>query len=785
MRCFLIANRRWASGVFVVIVAAVSAMAPAARAADPVAADNNDAQLTEIVVSAQRRTENLQNVPISAQVIGGTALMEQNLNSLVDVSQTLPAVHVSNGAASGDMYIRGIGSGDQQSFDQSVGTFVDDIYHGRARMSDNVFLDLDRVEVLKGPQSTFFGNNAIAGALNIVTKKPTDTFDASARALYGSDGQYAFESAVGGPLAQTLSVRVAGIVDGGQGWIKDVATGQYGPNTYNDAGRITFLFKPTEGFDATLKVEAGRNRESGDLNLQMVNCPAAAPFTPGAFCAAAIKAGVPNYIPGHLGNLDADAPGQGTYLSTVETALTMNYHQWGHTFTSVTGEYNYNYNQNLELDVTPVAGATVQAPEQYRQFSQEFRVASPAQQAIEYLAGVYFQSDHLYYRQDNNFPFLTPVFEGAPPFAALDPYLPVSEDYNYSQPEHVYSVFGSASWNATDALKLTVGVRGESDEKSYNREFNYGTGTSVYGGDVPLPASVASLPAHVFGTPPGTLSGTRTDRDWMPSAKLQYQLDPKAMLYASFSQGFKAGGFNGSDTTGVAANMPFAPEHVNAFEAGIKSQWLDNTLLMNLDVFRSNYRNLQVVVEEGYATGSGVAVVRNAAASQSQGLEYQGQWVASDYFRLSTDLTYLNSRYVSYPNAAPSALQQVSGLAAQNLSGAPTEYAPLLSGSVTGAFTFRFPDQLKFIAALSPFFTSSYYVLSSEDAASRQSSYLRLDARLTVETADGRWGLDVIGKNLTDRHVITFATIAPTSPGTYFISQAEGSNVAIQARFHW
>jgi iron complex outermembrane receptor protein len=786
MRRFLFANRSFTFCAAAGILAAISASvgAPPARAADSDTA-GNDSQLTEIVVSAQRRTENLQSVPISAQVIGGAQLTEQNLNSLVDVSQTMPAVHVSNGAASGDMYIRGIGSGDQQSFDQSVGTFVDDIYHGRARMSDDVFLDLDRVEVLKGPQSTFFGNNAIAGALNIVTKKPTDTFDASARALYGSDGQYAFESAVGGPLTSALSVRVAGIVDGGRGWIKDVATGDDGPNTYNDAGRVTFLFKPTENFDATLKVEAGRNRESGDLNLQLVNCPAGAPFTPGPFCAAAIKAGVPSYIPGHLGDFDADAPGQGTYLSTVETALTMNYRLWAHTFTSVTGVYNYDYNQNLELDVSPVAGATVQAPEQYHQFSQEFRVASPSQQPIEYLAGVYFQSDHLYYQQDNNFPFLTPKFAGAPPFAGLVPYLPVSQDFDYSQPEHVYSVFGSASWNVTDALKLTAGIRGESDEKSFTREFNYGTGTQIYGGDVPLPASVATLPAAVFGIPPGTLTGTRTDRDWMPSAKLQYQIEPQAMFYVSFSQGFKAGGFNGSDTTGIAANMPFAPEHVNAYEAGIKSQWLDNTLLMNLDIFRSNYRNLQVVVEEGYSTGNGVAVVRNAAASRSQGIEYQGQWAASDHFRLSADVTYLDSRYVSYPNAAPSSLQQAAGLSAQDLSGAPTEYAPLMSGSVTAAFTARFADRLKFIAAVSPFFTSSYYVLSSEDAASRQSAYLRLDARLTLETADGRWGLDLIGKNLTDRHVITFATIAPTSPGTYFVSQAEGSNVAVQGRFHW
>jgi iron complex outermembrane receptor protein len=752
---------------------------------DAAAAGSSDAQLSEIVVTAQRRPETLQSVPISTQVISGQTLGTQNLNSLVDLSQTVPSVHVSTGAASGDMYIRGIGSGDQQSFDQSVGTFVDDIYHGRARMSDSTFLDVDQVEVLKGPQSTFFGNNAIAGALNIITKKPTQTFDASARVLYGSDGQYAFEGAVGGPVTDTLAVRAAAIVDGGEGWIRDVSTGQTGPKTYNDGGRLSFAFTPSADFDATLKIEGASNRESGDLDLQLVNCPPGAPFTAGAFCQASVAAGVPSYTPNHLGDFEADAPGQGTSLSTFETGLTMNYHLAGQTLTSVTGFYNYHYNQNLELDSTPIAGATVQAPEQYHQFSEELRLASPTGQTLEYLAGAYFQTDTLLYRQDNNFPFLTPTFESVPPFAPLVPYLPISQDTTYSQPEHVYSLFGSASWNVTDSLKLTAGIRGSYDKKDYTRSFNYGTATSVYGGDIPLPAALAPFPQAVFGTPTGTLTGSRVDHDWMPSARIQYRFDPKVMLYASFSQGFKAGGFNGSDTTGIAANLPYQPEYVNAYELGLKSEWLDDTVLMNLDVFRSNYRNLQVVVEEGYATGNGVAVVRNAAASQSQGVEYEGQWVASRNFRISTDVTYLNSRYVSYPDAAPTALQTQEGLSAQNLSGQRTEYAPLWSGSVTAAFTTAIPGNLKFTAALIPFFTSSYYVLSSEDDASKQSEYVRLDARLTLETADGRWALDLIGKNMTDRRVITFATIAPTSPGSYFVSQAEGSNYAAQIRFHW
>src|SRR5882724_8230164 len=166
--------------------------------------------LQEIVVSAQKRSENVQTVPISIQVLSAQTLANQNQNSFEDLSQTLPGVNIAASGWADSLYIRGVGSGvNSTNFDQSVATFDDDIYHGRSKTSGATFLDLDRIEVLKGPQSTFFGNNAIAGALNIVTKKPGDTLDSWARALYGEFGQYAAEGAIGGPITDTFGARLA------------------------------------------------------------------------------------------------------------------------------------------------------------------------------------------------------------------------------------------------------------------------------------------------------------------------------------------------------------------------------------------------------------------------------------------------------------------------------------------------------------------------------------------------------------------------------------------------
>jgi iron complex outermembrane recepter protein len=256
-------------------------------------------------------------------------------------------VHIDQSARGNEIYIRGIGSGYNQSFDQSVGMFIDDIYHGRSRTSSSTFLDLDSVEILKGPQSTFFGNNAIAGAFNIITKKPSDTFDASARALYGQFGQYAVEVGVGGPVSDKLDVRVAAVADGQTGWLRNI-TGEKEPKQDNLAGRLSFLFKPTPDFDADLKLEASSNRQQGGLQLQLDNCPPPTPFGAAGFCAASLAV----HAPVGVGiNEIAQNGGQYINLDTREGVLTMNWRHWGQTFTSVTA-----------TPTTTTTGASISTP---------------------------------------------------------------------------------------------------------------------------------------------------------------------------------------------------------------------------------------------------------------------------------------------------------------------------------------------------------------------------------------------------------------------------------------
>jgi iron complex outermembrane recepter protein len=781
-----------------------------AQAAAPIASADDTAQIQEIVVTAQHRSENLQQVPISAQVVSGHVLTDQNLNSLTDLTQTVPAVHIGSSGRTDDLYIRGIGSGSSQAFDQSVGTFIDDVYYGRSRTSAGTFLDIDHIEILKGPQSTFFGNNAIAGALNIVTAKPGDTLDTSARLLYGMFGQYAVEGAIGGPITSTLGARVALTINGDSGYLHNTNLNTHWPVDDDRAARVTLVFHPSDNFDATLKAEVAKSGDVGDGGTfqQLALCPPPAPFTAAGFCKTIIAEHLPV---GVNSNLTALPGGEGYDLDTQSYVLTANYHAWDHTFTSVTAYTNNQfrvYEAANETEDNGPALFSVLAPERYRQFSEELRVASPTGQTIEYLAGVYLQTDQLHFAQDFDYTFLP-----APP-----PFAPFGSVTEYSEGEHSYAAFGSASWNVTDQLKLSAGLRATQDLKSFDYDEYFGNPTQQYGGILtPFTGSLCTPTTAATGQQAKaaalglgaacTFSGDRKDKAWLPSAKIQYQVVPQGMLYFSYARGFKAGGFNGADNTGKITDLPYEPEYVNAYELGFKSQWFDNALLFNIDVFRSDYSNLQVTSVGVQPNGSILNVVNNAAASRSEGVELETEWVVSQNFRLTANVTYLDSFYVRYPNAGLTTLGTFCHTAAnvgnedcvatyggngnpgpfQDLSRRPTAFAPTWSGSLSAIYNVALPGNYRLTAEATPYFTTGYFLSGSgtDDPFMHQGGYIRWDGRLTLTSPDRRWNLDVIGKNLADRTILTYASGDPTATGSFIYGREMPRNVVVQARYHF
>jgi outer membrane receptor protein involved in Fe transport len=252
------------------------------------------------------------------------------------------------------------------------------------------------------------------------------------------------------------------------------------------------------------------------------------------------------------------------------------------------------------------------------------------------------------------------------------------------------------------------------------------------------------------------------------------------MAYLSYARGFKAGGFNGTDTTGVSANLPFSPEHVHAYELGLKSEWRDSRILFNAALFRSDYSDLQVSVNQ-LPAGSGPAalLVKNAATSRTQGLELEGQWVVGAGLHLAANATYLDSHYVRYPNAGATIVQLFNGIQLQDLSGRPTEFAPKWSGSVSVRYRMTLPGEYAVTTEAIPYFSSSYYLHDSDDPFFEQHEYVRLDARVALESTTGRWGLDLVGKNLTNQVILA------ALGSFYTASKQEPRNLAAQVWVHW
>lgn len=744
-------------------------------------AERDAAVVTEVVVTAQKRVERLQDVPVSVQVIDGGAIARNNQTSLLTLAETTPGLHIGTGGPSNTMIIRGIGSSGNQAFDQSVGLFVDDIYHGRSRTSQALFLDVERVEVLKGPQATYFGNNAIAGAISLVSRKPGKTFSANTRALYGQHGQYALEAALGGPLSDTFGVRVAAVSSGGNGWIDNITTGRKVPKSDNVGGRVTLSFDPGESLQATLKVEGGRSELRGASfggPFQLVNCPVPAtwPSFFGPICAQPAPKGLDK-------DTSIDSGTARNRLSTAESVLTLDYEHWNHTFTSVTGYYDYTWSLDFPSSEGPSLGTTTFAPEHAHQFSQELRVASAAGKRIEYLAGLYFQSAVANFALGNTYTgFSTATSD------PLFPYLSLAKNAVNVQHEDSYAAFGGLTFNVSERLKLITGLRATRVRKDFDREIYYGRAMGPFGNVATgMPFALQLQAASTLGqqTPIPPVSVNADDSALLPSAKIQYQLTPQAMGYLSYARGFKAGGFNGSDTTNDPANFPFSPEHVNAYELGLKSEWFDHRVLLNAAVFRSDYSGLQVgFFVPDPSGGSSSSLIRNAGASQTQGVETELQWVPSEAFRLSANVTWLDAKYTDYKDGSGTITQIFRGVGMRNISGQETAFAPRWSGSVTASYGANLTANLRFSAHISPYFTSQYNLMDIAETIDGelifgQRGYVRWDARLGLESQDGRWALDVIGKNLNNRIVVT-------SYGSLFTaSKLEPRNVAAQVRFNW
>lgn len=749
-------NQFLLSGVAAIAMLANAAPAMAQAAAPADAAEVDDSNSNEIIVTAQKREQNLQNVPISMEVVSGAKLAEFNTSDIKAVMNYTPNVFVQSTAGNDVIYIRGFGSPPANfAFDQSVSLYVDGIYAGRNRQAQAPFFDLARVEVLRGPQGALFGKNTAAGAVSVVSAGPTKDFEGAITGLYNFDHKGTdFSGYLSGPISDTLGARLAYKIVNQDGYIYNRATDHDDPEIKSQLLRLTLKWEPSANFDYTAKVEYGNREVNGGITVS-------SPLTSGQ-------------DPQTTRYLERSALGdEGNDNKSVMISGVGNLALGDFTLTSVTG-YSWFKSKIINgFDQTiPNSGGAFTAnsvynafPERFDQVSQEIRILSPTGKTFEFIVGAYYDKSNytLEQYQGFNLPSLTipGVFAG-PYFGRIDSV--------FNQEAESWSVFGQGTFNVTDAFRAIGSLRYSHTKKEGDFAARLVYGTNGLNGQ---PFALRPISSAV-----GKISEGNVD----PSVTLQYDIAPRIMIYGTWGRGSKSGGFVSNTLGTTNATFTFEPERSENFEAGVKSTLFDGKVVANVSLYHTKFKDLQVSV---YQPATSSYLTGNAAAATSKGIEGSLSIYPIENFDISASAAYSDIKYDDYPGAACLASQVGCTPATNNLAGYPVAYSSKWTGSVTAHARFDMSEDLKLditgvAAGRSKYFNSD----NQSPIFGVQDGYVKLDLRVQLADKDNSWHLALVGKNLTNQKTIgsAFNLPFPITPVPRAILYLEPTrNISVEA----
>ena len=608
--------------------------------------------LPDIVITAQKRSENIQSVPIAVTALDQRALAQETVKDLRDLSGRVPSLvvdSVSTSPSTASIALRGISFDDvEKSFDPAVGVAVDGVFIGTntGQLLDS--FDMERLEVLRGPQGTLFGRNTIGGVINVTRTKPTQAPGIKAQFAYSSydttRGRLVVNS---GSIGGIIALKAYGYWDRTGGFVENVVEHRKDGRYETLTGGVTALITPASNFTATLTYEHTRERgesvsipESNGTDL---------------FCAFA---GVPGFSSPADCNRFAASGDRGAYqtsetaprgISNDTDALTGNI-EWdlssGLKLFSVTGYQRNNEDARADFDGTSVDFFNTRRVQRYHQFSQELRLVADLGDRVNLLLGGYY-FDSAYRLEQST--FIGPALGGV----TIGQYT-----YHHSRS---YAGFADAQIKLSDHFKIALGGRYTDDQK--NIFTNYGqiaalvqltdpsfTGTQcVAATGLFSPAPGLVLPVY---SPANNCSGRVSFGKFTWRANAEYTIAPGKMIYASYSKGFRSGGFNARATDPTALG-PYRPEVVNAYEIGLKADWLNHTLRTNVALYYSQYRDKQEEVVQPSPPGAAnpqETVVKNAASATIKGLEIETTAQITRDFSANATFAYTDARYDKFFN---------------------------------------------------------------------------------------------------------------------------------------
>jgi outer membrane receptor protein involved in Fe transport len=732
----------------------VNLIAQEATVTDP------ELSLEVIQVTAQKRAQGLQDVPISISAISGDLLKNSNMNSLSDMSSSVPNLTITKSGITNQIGIRGISSGGNKGFEQSVAMYVDEVYYGRDQLIQLPLVDLERVEVLRGPQPTLFGKNAIAGAISLTSARPTENFEASITTLYEFEQEeFKTTAVVSGPLSDNVKGRFVASYREMDGWIENVTLDRMEPNL-DQLYLRGMLEWDYDNLNILLKAESSTFNTLGRAIENHTPVGSYSSIFSGALFVDTDE------------DYKSQSNGQDSDNQVDNIMMKLDYGFGDYTFTSTSAYLQYDTDELIDVDYTALNlfnGST--QGESFKQLSQEFRVASPTDGDVDYIVGIYLQDNELI-TYDN-------VLFGST-FAANPAFVPVvngSWDRDFSQDSQVFSAFAQLDWKITAKLSLTAGARYSKEEKDAHRVLNLlGENTSGIPAGALFEGSPAFGPQAGFEVIVGAikiyahdLEGKRNESQLDPLLNLQYKVDDDTMLYASYTQGSKGGGFDirsnsYPDNPVNPGSFEFEDEKATSYEFGGKFSF--GVIEINAATFFTHYEDLQVTQFDGTVGFN----VQNAAEAETKGIELDGRWLLAESLVLTGSLAYLDFEYSDFDVAqcAPALVlpdqvlsSSVDGLC--NLSGERAIYTPELTGNVRLQYQQDIGDWAYVTYGVNMEYSDEYNAGVTLDPNTVQDSFTRWGLRVALADYDDQWQVALIANNITDERVMTLSNSLPFS----------------------
>lgn len=748
--------------------------------------------LEEIVVTATKRASNIQDVPISVGVVTAEFIDNFNIQDISDVQNFIPGLQVQQTFGSWAVRIRGLGSGiTNLAFDSSVPVYIDDVYCGRGKCMESAFIDVERIEVARGPQGALFGKSTIAGAISSISARPTDEFEAEVR--IGAEleyGGYTASGYISGPLSDTVRARLAVKSSDLDGYTDNLATGGEDGDHEINAFRLGIEWDASDTTSFYLKLESGESNSEG-RNNQLVQPGLMSTVTtdPNAEYKADDKRSVST---GEVKEDFYDYEWKSVTLK-METEVA------GHSLMAVAGYWEYENDWFLDVDGHPEAILNTALEDEYDQTTLELRILSPAGQTVEYIAGVWYQESDLTTRQLSPFhPLFWQAVTGIPIFVGVNiPPLALAftsgsgMDRNFTRETEAYSVYGQVTWNVNDRFRVIMDVRyTDEDQDAVGQAFPLTFPTfNTFEPLRVLQSTAGHDPEYLFRQ-------KQSDDSVDPSIKFQYELGDNTMTYLSYAEGSKSGGLKANDSklgrqllqhaddpaylqkyVGVPSItsddvrngltlkqgngvFDFEDEEAESWELGLKTSLAGGSVNFNAAVFTTEFTNLQTSSYDGTQF-----IIGNAGSATVDGVELEVSWQASANLRINSSISWIDAGYDDFAgaqcvvdaNGAPanSDCDPVSGT--ENQKGEKLERSPDMEFNLSALWESQLTSTMLLKASASIYHSDDYFVQPTQADYATQDSFTKYDARIAVAANDERWEVALTGRNLSDEMVIQHA----------------------------